>query len=189
VVDGGGLENHCGGNSTGGSNPSPSANIRKFWPICPEKMVDRSVPVPGCPDGPKQALRLIVSYHIPTTQPCGRVRFENVLIAVGPLTDSSVEIAVHTLWMQCRLTPMMRRRYRRRRRLPSTYSRTRVLAALRDGLVKTVKTEQNTRTSLNLPPALVMEARAIAIRERTSLSHVIADYLRQYVRDHARAKK
>src|SRR2546428_14062128 len=25
VVDGGGLENHCGGNSTGGSNPSPSA--------------------------------------------------------------------------------------------------------------------------------------------------------------------
>src|SRR5207302_8152513 len=25
AVDGGGLENHCGGNSTGGSNPSPSA--------------------------------------------------------------------------------------------------------------------------------------------------------------------
>jgi hypothetical protein len=27
VVDGGGLENHCGGNSTGGSNPSPSASL------------------------------------------------------------------------------------------------------------------------------------------------------------------
>jgi hypothetical protein len=27
VVDGGGLENHCGGNSTGGSNPSLSANL------------------------------------------------------------------------------------------------------------------------------------------------------------------
>lgn len=29
VVDGGGLENHCRGNSTGGSNPSPSANLRR----------------------------------------------------------------------------------------------------------------------------------------------------------------
>jgi hypothetical protein len=28
VVDGGGLENRCGGNSTGGSNPSPSASLR-----------------------------------------------------------------------------------------------------------------------------------------------------------------
>ena len=28
MVDGGGLENHCGGNSTGGSNPSPSAKLR-----------------------------------------------------------------------------------------------------------------------------------------------------------------
>src|SRR5215831_18071175 len=27
VVDGGGLENHCTGNRTGGSNPSPSATI------------------------------------------------------------------------------------------------------------------------------------------------------------------
>src|SRR5712692_2608518 len=27
VVDGGGLENHCTGNRTGGSNPSPSASI------------------------------------------------------------------------------------------------------------------------------------------------------------------
>jgi hypothetical protein len=28
VVDGGGLENHCTGNGTGGSNPSPSAILR-----------------------------------------------------------------------------------------------------------------------------------------------------------------
>jgi uncharacterized protein YodC (DUF2158 family) len=30
VVDGGGLENHCGGNSTGGSNPSPSARSMTY---------------------------------------------------------------------------------------------------------------------------------------------------------------
>src|SRR5262245_37894533 len=29
AVDGGGLENHCTGNRTGGSNPSPSATIRR----------------------------------------------------------------------------------------------------------------------------------------------------------------
>ncbi len=28
MVEGGGLENHCGGDSTGGSNPSPSATTR-----------------------------------------------------------------------------------------------------------------------------------------------------------------
>ena|SRR2546421_8489009 len=56
-------------------------------------------------------------------------------------------------------------------------------------MAKTAKTEQNTRTSLNLPPDLVTEARAIAIREHTSLSQIVADYLRQYVKDHARGKK
>jgi hypothetical protein len=34
VVDGGGLENHCGGNSTGGSNPSPSATLRSLCQRC-----------------------------------------------------------------------------------------------------------------------------------------------------------
>ena len=56
-------------------------------------------------------------------------------------------------------------------------------------MVKTAKTEPNTRTSLNLPPDLVTEARAIAIREHTSLSQIVAGFLRQYVRDHTRAKK
>ena len=55
--------------------------------------------------------------------------------------------------------------------------------------MKTGKAEQNTRTSLNLPPDLVAEARAMAIREHTSLSQIVAELLRQYVRDHTRAKK
>src|SRR5438067_4629731 len=33
VVDGGGLENHCAGNGTGGSNPSPSAKCDGSIPV------------------------------------------------------------------------------------------------------------------------------------------------------------
>src|SRR5215472_15199470 len=33
VVDGGGLENHCTGNRTGGSNPSPSARFKQAYTI------------------------------------------------------------------------------------------------------------------------------------------------------------
>ncbi len=35
VVEGGGLENHCGGNSTGGSNPSLSAMFTSIDPLLP----------------------------------------------------------------------------------------------------------------------------------------------------------
>ena len=37
AVECGGLENRCGGNSTGGSNPSPSASILAYMPIQTKK--------------------------------------------------------------------------------------------------------------------------------------------------------
>ena len=43
MVDGGGLENHCTGNRTGGSNPSPSATLLiSFAP----RALRRGVPPP-----------------------------------------------------------------------------------------------------------------------------------------------
>lgn len=49
--------------------------------------------------------------------------------------------------------------------------------------------EKNVRTSLNLPPSVVDQARAIAIGEHTNISRVVADFLKQYVKDHTRGKK
>jgi hypothetical protein len=46
VVDGGGLENHCGGNSTGGSNPSPSASLRLR--ALPKRELRLGKPREGC---------------------------------------------------------------------------------------------------------------------------------------------
>ena len=56
-------------------------------------------------------------------------------------------------------------------------------------MAKDETVERNERTSLNLPPSLVEKARMIALGEHTNISHVVADFLRQYVKDHSRGRK
>ena len=46
AVECGGLENRCGGNSTGGSNPSPSARNIEHPEVIPRDVLFR--PVSGC---------------------------------------------------------------------------------------------------------------------------------------------
>lgn len=61
--------------------------------------------------------------------------------------------------------------------------------SIKGDMAKTAQTEPNSRTSLNLPPSVVEDAKVIALRNHTNISHVVADFLRQYIKDHARGKK
>lgn len=55
-------------------------------------------------------------------------------------------------------------------------------------MAKAAQAEPNKRTSLSLPPSIVEEARVLAIRDHTNISRVVADFLRQYVKEHTRGK-